>query len=101
MQEKYFQKRTEDFMCENCGKKNAGNGYTNHCKECLWSRHVDINPGDRKEECGGMMEPTEVELKDDGYIILHACTACGHFRKNKIAHNDNMDEVIRIASKNR
>jgi len=101
MQEKHFQKRAEDFACENCGEKNAGNGYTNHCRECLWSRHVDINPGDRKEKCGGMMKPVEIEVKNGEYAVLHTCASCGHTRKNKIAQNDNMDEVIRIASKNR
>ena len=45
-QPKKFQRKVEDFICEKCGTKNIGNGFTNHCFKCLWSKHVDINPGD-------------------------------------------------------
>ena len=39
------------------GKKVEPLGYTsrNHCPFCLWSLHVDENPGDRACECGGEM----------------------------------------------
>ena len=58
---KKFQKRVEDFCCENCGTEVTGNGYTNHCPKCLYSKHVDINPGDRLNSCGSMMKPTNIE----------------------------------------
>ena len=40
----------EDFICENCGKDVEKSSYTarDHCPYCLYSKHVDINPGDRK-----------------------------------------------------
>ena len=60
---KNFQKKVEDFVCEHCQTKNQEDGYTNHCPNCLWSRHVDINPGDRAEKCGGMMEPIDFEVR--------------------------------------
>jgi hypothetical protein len=44
-QPKRFQKTVEDFVCEHCGHPVAGNGYTNHCSQCLWSKHVDDNSG--------------------------------------------------------
>ncbi|MBR6751902.1 MAG: RNHCP domain-containing protein, partial [Alphaproteobacteria bacterium] len=44
---KQFVKRVENFTCAHCGAEVFGNGYTNHCPKCLWSRHVDNNPGDR------------------------------------------------------
>jgi len=47
--EKKFQKRIENFTCEKCGLFVKGTGYTDHCPNCLWSKHMDINPGDRKE----------------------------------------------------
>jgi len=93
----------EDFDCERCGhlevktkfspsvlefsvltrfvSSQERNGYTNHCSQCLWSKHVDINLGDRSPEllqlfcrlsnqpnprlaeCQGMMEPVVVENK--------------------------------------
>ena len=60
---KRFSRRTEDFTCEHCGTKVKGNGYTNHCPQCLYSKHVDINPGDRLSDCGGLMEPIDIEQK--------------------------------------
>ena len=60
-----FQRKKEDFICENCNKKVKGDGYTNHCPACLWSKHVDINPGDRLAECKGMMKPIGLDKKGD------------------------------------
>ncbi|HBA36904.1 TPA: hypothetical protein DCZ15_03455 [Candidatus Falkowbacteria bacterium] len=84
-----FQRRRENFICRNCGASVQGNGYTNHCPVCLWSRHVDINPGDRRAACRGMMEPIGAEIKAQKYIIIHRCRQCGHEKKNKVAENDN------------
>ena len=65
-----FQRRIENFVCENCGYEVAGTGYTNHCPKCLWSKHVDIHPGDRSAACGGMMEPIRVEGASPEYAIV-------------------------------
>jgi hypothetical protein len=91
-----FVRNKEDFTCEHCGAENIGNGYTNHCTECLWSKHVDVNPGDRLalESCGGQMVPSEVQTKGDTYIIKHKCQECGHIKPNKVAKNDNFDTLI-------
>lgn len=95
---KKFIKNKEDFICENCGAKVLGNGYTNHCPECLWSKHVDVNPGDRQalESCGGKMKPAEVQTKGDTYIIKHKCKKCGHEKPNKIAKTDNFDTLVEL-----
>ena len=77
MQARKFQRTIEDFTCENCGFVNKGTGYTNHCPRCLWSKHVDINPGDRQSVCQGLMKPVQVEIKGQEYIIVHRCTKCG------------------------
>ena len=81
---KKFQKRIENFICENCGRKIKGDGYTNHCSNCLWSKHVDINPGDRKEACRGLMKPIGINLKEGEYILIHCCLKCGKEMKNKV-----------------
>jgi rubredoxin len=95
-----FQKTPEDFVCENCSTKVIGNGYTNHCPECLWSKHVDINPGDREESCGAMMEPIEVRLKGtDIEAVLHRCMICGQKRWNKISPEDNMEVLMKLFKK--
>ena len=70
---KLFQKRTEDFTCENCGFFVKGTGYTNHCSKCLYSKHVDITPGDRQAMCGGLMKPISLEQKHGEVFIVHKC----------------------------
>lgn len=92
-----FVKRVEDFTCEHCGERVSGTGYTNHCPKCLWSKHVDIDPGDRMEVCGGMMKPTRLELISGKYSILHQCVNCGHQKRNKKNENDDQDTLIALS----
>lgn len=96
---KKFTKKVENFICENCGKSVIGNGYTNHCPFCLYSKHVDINPGDRSCTCGGLMKPIEIQQKNGEFVILHKCTKCGFERKNKIQENDDINKIIEISKK--
>ena len=63
---KKFIKVKEDFVCEHCGAEVKGDGYTNHCPKCLWSKHVDVHPGDRAAECGGMMALFDELVTVDG-----------------------------------
>ena len=60
---KQFTKRDESFICENCGKEVGELGYTSrdHCPHCLYSKHVDINPGDRLNTCKGLLKPIGIE----------------------------------------
>lgn len=53
----------EDFICEVCKKEVKSLGYTarDHCPYCLSSKHVDINPGDRKCTCNGILKPIAIE----------------------------------------
>jgi len=97
MADKEFQRKVEDFQCEHCGVHVEGNGYTNHCPECLWSKHVDVNPGDRAANCGGLMRPIEVLQSSGSYILMHKCTTCEYVKKNKLSRNDNMEAVVAIA----
>lgn len=91
-----FQKKKEDFVCQNCGQKVFGNGYTNHCSKCLWSKHVDINPGDRASSCEGMMKPIYLEKEKEEYILTHQCQKCGHKKRNKISEGDDFDIAMKI-----
>lgn len=94
---KLFQKKVEDFICQNCQEKVKGNGYTNHCPKCLWSKHVDINPGDRESKCQGMMKPIKVEVEGGEYLLTFQCKKCGFERRKKVEKNDNFDEVLKLA----
>ena len=93
---KKFTRKIEDFVCENCGSNVTGDGYTNHCPECLWSKHVDVNPGDREETCGGMMKPVGVIALGGEYTIIQQCQKCGFERKNKVNSKDNFQKVLEI-----
>ena len=94
-----FQRTKEDFTCERCGFFVRGSGYTNHCPQCLWSKHVDVNPGDRQATCQGLMEPVGVELKGGEYTILNRCVSCGFAKRNKMAKDDNFDVILQLSSR--
>lgn len=96
---KKFQRNVEDFTCDNCGKEVSGTGYTNHCPACLWSKHVDVNPGDRAENCGGLMELVDVESKAGEQVLVQKCQKCGHMRKNKVQDNDDVEVLLNITKK--
>lgn len=96
---KKFTKKKEDFVCENCGTFVVGNGFTNHCPNCFFSKHVDINPGDRLCDCCGLMEPIEISQKDGVFVILHRCIKCGFSRKNKVSDKDDIGQLADLALK--
>ena len=98
-----IQKIDNEFICENCGKKVEKLGYTSrdHCNYCLCSKHVDRFPGDRSEECKGILKPIQVELDaKKGYVIMYKCEKCGEIRKNKSAVDDNNDLLIQLTVNN-
>lgn len=96
---KQFQKIIEDFICEACGAEVRGNGYTNHCSECLVSKHVDIFPGDRLEECQGLMDPVALEMKGDRYRITHRCRECAYEKVNDTQEEDSSDALYALAKR--
>lgn len=100
METRNFIEIDEEFKCENCGKKVKKLGYScrNHCNFCLHSKHVDKNPGDRQEECEGILEPIGIEIGNKkGYVIIFKCKQCGAIRKNKAAKDDNMEMIIKLS----
>jgi DNA-directed RNA polymerase subunit RPC12/RpoP len=104
LETKKFSKNDDGFICENCGSKVEKLGYTsrNHCPKCLYSKHVDINPGDRAETCHGMLEPVGIEINPKkGYIIVSRCKKCGSIRKNKAADDDDIEKIITLSGNNK
>jgi len=97
---KRFSRCIEDFVCENCGGLVKGDGYTNHCPKCLFSKHVDINPGDRAATCGGLMEPIGIENGRKGFVIVFRCQKCGHKGKNRSSAEDDMNKIIELSRGN-
>lgn len=88
-----FTRLVEDFTCGHCGTEVSGDGYTNHCPRCLWSRHVDINPGDRAAQCGGLMPPVAAGVKQDEWFVVHRCEICGFVRRNRTSSKDDPTAV--------
>ncbi len=97
MDKKNFIKNTEDFICEHCGRNVKGDGYTNHCPKCLYSKHVDNVPGDRANNCHGLMPPVGIEYKNKQYSITHKCLKCGKGINNKTSPNDDFDKIIELS----
>ncbi len=96
---KHFIRTVEDFICEQCGASVTGNGYTNHCPRCLWSKHVDQNPGDRASLCRGAMEALSVSVLPRGvYRITHRCVRCGFIRAQDAANEDAMERLIELST---
>lgn len=99
---KRFNQLDEGFICENCGKEVSPLGYTSrdHCPHCLYSKHVDINPGDRQNTCKGLLEPIQIEKYKDTYKIIYKCKKCNCIHKNIIAKDDDMFEIIKVSNIN-
>lgn len=98
---KKFNMLDEAFICEKCGKKVEKLNYSarDHCPYCLYSKHVDINPGDRQNNCRGLLKPIDIEKFKNTYKIIYKCEKCGEIHKNVIAKDDDMDKIIEISKK--
>ena len=107
MEQKRFSKLDDGFVCVHCGREVKPLGYSsrNHCPFCLWSRHVDINPGDRANPCGGDLEPISAEPDPKkGYVIISTCQKCGEIRRCRAAHEakvqpDDLMLIIKLTAR--
>ena len=87
-------RKTENtgFICMQCGTdvpKLTNGNYRNHCPCCLYSLHVDSTPGDRANDCHGLMKPVGLRYhKKKGYQIVHRCLRCGAEKVNRTAPDD-------------
>ena len=93
-----FIKNDEAFKCINCGSQVEKLGYTSrdHCNNCLYSIHVDITPGDRANDCKGLLKPVNVINTKKGMQIEYICTKCGQSLRNIIADDDSKQEILKI-----
>lgn len=94
----------DSFTCKVCGRQvvpdGSGSDHRNHCPNCLCSQHLDNEPGDRDANCGGVMEPIGVWVRNNGeWAIIHRCRVCGHLSSNRIAADDNPMKLMSIAMK--
>lgn len=96
---KRFNMIDESFMCENCKRKVEKLNYTarDHCPYCLYSKHVDIYPGDRSNECRGLLKPIGIEKFKNTYKIIYRCEKCNQTHKNIAASDDNINIIIELS----
>ena len=95
---KKFTMRDESFICEVCKREVEPLRYTarDHCPFCLSSLHVDNNPGDRSSSCHGVMVPVGMDkVKSDDYKIVYKCTKCHEIKRNIMAKDDSLEELLR------
>ena len=94
----------DSFTCKVCGRlvvsAGAGSEHRNHCPNCLHSLHLDVEPGDRASDCGGIMEPIAVWVRKNGeWAVIHRCRRCGVLSSNRVAADDNPMKLMSIALK--
>lgn len=96
---KKFTMIDESFTCEYCNHLINPLGYTarDHCPYCLYSKHLDIFPGDRNNTCHGLMQPIGIEKFKNTYKIIYKCTKCQQIHKNIMANDDNYDIIIKLS----
>ena len=101
MEKARFTKNDNEFVCLFCGEKVMPLGYTSrdHCPKCLKSVHVDVFPGDRANECKGMLMPIGVKFDGKkGTIIEYKCVKCGKFHSNKSATDDLFETILAVSN---
>lgn len=94
----------EVFTCRVCARtivpQGAGSAHRNHCPNCLTSLHVDITPGDRQSDCGGIMDAIALWVRKNGEsAVIHRCRRCGALSSNRVAADDNPMKLMSIALK--
>ena len=95
-------RRSPSFRCGHCRLdvpiEAVGTAHRNHCPNCLWSKHVDRTPGDRAAECGSLMEPIAITVRDRGeWVLVHRCTGCDDVHLNRSAGDDNALVLLQLA----
>ncbi len=97
-----FIARNEGFTCGNCQRQVEpivyGGSYRNHCPFCLVSKHVDTGvPGDRANECLGLMDPVGVFSRRTGeFVLVQKCRRCGFERFNRVAGDDDFEMILAL-----
>ena len=93
---------TDAFICKVCGwpvvSAGAGSSHRHHCPNCLSSIHLDNEPGDRRSECHGRMDPIGVWVRKNGeWAVIHRCRCCGKICSNRTAADDNPMKLMALA----
>jgi tRNA(Ile)-lysidine synthase len=92
-------RRDEAFPCAWCGAfvPPGGARVRDHCPFCLRGLHLDVVPGDRAADCGGVLHPTGFSLEGRaGVVIAYACAGCGLRWRGRAHPDDQLPEGLRV-----
>ncbi len=98
---KKFEKKNESFVCISCHEQVSPHPTSSrdHCNNCLFGLHVDINPGDRKNDCKGILEPIGIENINKKERIVYRCKKCNKILKNIVAPDDSRELISDLYQK--
>lgn len=105
-----------DFRCAHCRAivssthLLSGVNNRNHCPYCLWSCHLDLFvAGDRLSACKAPMKPIGLTMKKGRnkyqreprgeLMLIHACVECQALSINRIAADDDSDNIMAVFEK--
>jgi DNA-directed RNA polymerase subunit RPC12/RpoP len=93
-----FKKRNESFVCINCGKIVRPHPFSSrdHCNFCLVGLHVDKEPGDRENECKGILEPVGIRKRYGKEQIAYRCQKCKAIVYCVFAPDDSLEVKIEL-----
>ncbi len=96
-----FSKNNESFNCINCRKKvlEHPNSSRDHCNFCLIGLHVDVEPGDRANDCKGILEPIGLRTSSGKEQVVFSCLKCGKNVFCVTAPDDNREKIIELSKR--
>ena len=94
-----MKKNNQSFYCENCSQlvEPHPKSSRDHCNKCLYSKHIDIIPGDRENKCCGLLKPIGIKLTPKKQI-KYLCNKCNEPRYCVIAPDDSIEEIIKLST---
>lgn len=100
MESARFTKNNEGFTCVACGLEVPPHPSSSrdHCNHCLIGQHVDLNPGDRLNECRGVLEPIGLQTKSGKTKIVYRCRKCHEQVLNVVAPDDNAEIIAELSA---
>lgn len=95
-----FKELNEKFICVNCGANVDlhPTSSRDHCNQCLYGLHVDINPGDRANDCCGVLIPIGLRQRNGKSQIVYRCSSCGAVTYCVVAPDDNDERLLELSA---
>lgn len=95
-----FSKNNQNFICVNCGSEVPAHPTSSrdHCNVCLYGLHVDIEPGDRLNDCRGILEPVGLKIANGKEQIAYKCQKCMKLVACITAPDDDRAKIVELSN---